>query len=85
MGGYSDMITLPNIGKSGNIKNKKNSINYYAVSFGSTIELEYRVVEEGGTAKKLNVTLNSGDAFIATSVVKEISYQVLKTTNIHQQ
>lgn len=84
-GGYTEPIDLPNLGKSGNPKNKKNSLNYYAVAFGSSIELEYQIVEDGGHHQKLQVTLHSGDAFVTNSIVKEISYQVMRTTNVHQQ
>lgn len=84
-GGYSEKIDLPNIGKSGHAKKNKHTLNYFAVSFGSTIELEYEIEEEGDSPQKLSVTLNSGDAFVTNSLVKSISYRVLRTTNIHDQ
>jgi hypothetical protein len=38
---------LKNIGSSGSLKNNKLLINYFAIAFGATIEIEYEIVEEG--------------------------------------
>lgn len=41
------MIDLPNIGKSHGSKKNKLQLNYWAIAFGATIQIDYRVLEEG--------------------------------------
>mmetsp|Transcript_7603 Transcript_7603/g.12779 ORF Transcript_7603/g.12779 Transcript_7603/m.12779 type:complete len:335 (-) Transcript_7603:48-1052(-) len=77
-GGYTEKIELTALGKSGYKKNK-TQLNYIAVAFGSTIELEYDVIEEGVGESTLWVTLETGDAFVANSNVKRLAYRVKKT------
>jgi len=80
-GGFTEKITLPNIGASAGSKKSRLQLNYYAVAFGASIEVEYNIVEANGSSSVLNVVLNSGDAFVANSNVKSISYQVKSTTS----
>ena len=83
-GGFTECINLPNIGQSHGAKKNRLQLNYYAIAFGASIEVEYNVIEE--VPNTLKVTLNSGDAFVANSNVKSISYTVKKTTDkYHQQ
>ena len=49
------------------------------------MELEYEVEEETEGRRTLKLTLNSGDAFVANSKVKSLSYAVLKTTENYKQ
>lgn len=83
-GGFTEKINLPNIGASASSKKSRLQLNYYAVAFGASLELEYNVVEANGTTAVLNVVLNSGDAFVANSNVRSISYQVKTTTSRYQ-
>ena len=73
-GGFTEKISLPLLGSSAGSKKSRLQLNYYAVAFGATIEVEYNIVEAGGSSSVLNVVLNSGDAFVANSNVKSISY-----------
>ena len=75
-GGYTDKITVE-LGKRG----KKNTLNYFAVAFGNSLDLQYEVSEEGGNVASLQVTLESGDAFVVNSLVKSLSYRVRQTTD----
>lgn len=84
-GGFTEKITLHNIGKSLSAKKNRLQLNYYAIAFGASIDIEYDVAEEGSGNRLLSVTLNSGDAFVANSNVKTISYTVKKTTNKYSQ
>lgn len=86
LGGYTEKIHLSNIGKSYGAKKNKLMLNYFAIAFGASIEVEYDVVEEGEGSHLIKLVLNSGDAFVTNSLVKSISYQVKRTTaNYHQQ
>jgi hypothetical protein len=49
------------------LKKNKLSINYFAIAFGASIEIEYEIVEEGQSQQILKVLLESGDAFVANS------------------
>ena len=84
-GGYTDKITLTNVGKSGSGKKSKLSLNYFAIAIGATIEMEYDVVEDGASAATYKVQLESGDAFVVNSNVKQLCYHVRKTTATHAQ
>ena len=75
-GGYTERIDLENIGKSHGAKKNKLTLNYFAIAFGATIEIEYDVTEEGQGYSRHKVALESGDAFVCNSLVKSISYQV---------
>lgn len=79
-GGYTEKILLPYIGKSYNSSKKRLQLNYYAIAFGASIDIEYEVEEENQGRSVLNVTLNSGDAFVTNSKVKSISYRVKKVS-----
>ena len=79
------MIDLPNIGKSHGSKKNKLQLNYWAIAFGATIQIDYRVLEEGEPLQTLSVTLESGDAFVTNSMVKSISYRVRETTPKYTQ
>lgn len=74
------MIDVVNLGRSGGKKNRLQ-LNYFAIAFGATIELEYEVVEEGEGQSTQWVTLESGDAFVVNSLVKRLQYRVKRTTN----
>lgn len=84
-GGFTETIELANIGKSYGSKKNKLTLNYYAIAFGSSIEIEYEVNEEGQGPNRHLVCLNSGDAFVCNSLVKSISYTVKETTNRYDQ
>ena len=84
-GGFTEKISLPMIGSSYGSKKNRLQLNYYAIAFGASIELEYDVVEEGQGSSKLKVLLNSGDAFVTNSNVKTLAYTVLRTTNKYSQ
>lgn len=61
-------------------------LNYFAIAFGATIELEYEVVEEGTSGTSIyKVELESGDAFVVNSNVKQLYYRVRRTTSKHNQ
>ena len=65
---------------------KKNrlQLNYYAIAFGASIEVQYDVIEEQGMFCH-KVMQNSGDAFVTNSNVKSLSYTVIHTTDKYQQ
>ena len=84
-GGWTEPIDLPNIGSSHGSKKNKLTLNYFAIAFGATIEIEYDVVEEGTGMGTHAITLESGDAFVANSLVKSISYRVKATSNKYHQ
>lgn len=79
-GGYTEKIKLSNIGQSHGAKKNRLQLNYFAIAFGASIEIEYNIIEEQAGASTLKVTLNSGDAFVTNSNVKSISYEVKETT-----
>ena len=83
-GGFTEKIALPFIGTGPGSKKNRLQLNYFAVAFGATIEVEYSIVEANGSSSVLNVVLNSGDAFVCNSNVKSISYQVKSTTSKYQ-
>ena len=83
-GGYTDIIDLKKFGKSA--AKGKNEIMYYAISFGASIDLEYKVTSlEDGKTHALEVTLNSGDAFVVSSHVTGMSYKVTSTSDKYNQ
>jgi len=84
-GGHTEQIDLENIGKSHGAKKNKLTLNYFAIAFGATIEIEYDVTEEGLGFTRHSIALESGDAFICNSLVKSISYTVKRTTNRYHQ
>ena len=83
-GGCTDKITLQNLGSSLGSKKNRLQLNYFAIAFGASIQIQYDVIEEEGTFSH-NITLNSGDAFVTNSNVKSLSYTVLQTTSKYQQ
>lgn len=61
-------------------------LNYFAIAIGATIEVEYEVVEDGHSGTSVyKVELDSGDAFVVNSNVKQLIYRVRKTTSKHNQ
>lgn len=84
-GGYTEKINLSNIGTSHGAKKNRLQLNYYAIAFGASIEIEYDVVEEKDGNFPLKVILNSGDAFVTNSNVKSLSYTVRETSDKYMQ